>query len=77
MYTFYSHYNTDWLAYTEIDLDPNNSVTKRLRCIYLASMYVKAGLCMTVLETHRLARSDTHILCNFVLGAGWSPSEPV
>ena len=32
VYTFYSRYNTDWIAYTEISLDPNNSVIKRLRC---------------------------------------------
>ena len=32
-YTFYSHYNTVWIANTEIGLDPNNSVIKRLWCI--------------------------------------------
>ena len=26
-------YNTDWIANTEIGLDPSNSVIKRLRCI--------------------------------------------
>ena len=31
-YIFYSRYNTDWIAYTEIGLDPNNSVIKRLWC---------------------------------------------
>ena len=31
-YTFYSHYNTDWIANTEIDLDQNNSVIMRLWC---------------------------------------------
>ena len=31
--TFYSHYDTDWIANTEIGLDPNNSVIKRLWCI--------------------------------------------
>ena len=28
----YSRYNTDWIANTEIVLDHNNSVIKRLRC---------------------------------------------
>ena len=32
-YTFYSCYNTVWIADTEIGLDPNNSVIKRLWCI--------------------------------------------
>ena len=32
VYTFYSRYNTDWIANTEIGLDPNNSVIKRLWC---------------------------------------------
>ena len=31
-YTFYSRYNTDWIANTENGLDPNNSVLKRLWC---------------------------------------------
>ena len=31
VYTFYSHYNMDWIANTEIGLDPRNSVIKRLR----------------------------------------------
>ena len=31
-YIFYSHYNMDWIANTEIGLDSNNSVIKRLRC---------------------------------------------
>ena len=31
---FYSHYKTVWIANTEIGLDPNNSVIKRLWCIY-------------------------------------------
>ena len=34
MYVFYSHYNTDWIANTEIGLDPNNSVMKRFCCIF-------------------------------------------
>ena len=29
-YTYYSRYNTDWIANTEIGLDPNNSDIKRL-----------------------------------------------
>ena len=33
VYTFYSHYNMDWIANTETGLDPNNCVIKRLRCI--------------------------------------------
>ena len=33
IYTFYSHYNTDWIANMEIVLDPYNSVKKRLWCI--------------------------------------------
>ena len=32
VFTFYSRYNMDWIANTEIGLDPNNSVIKRLRC---------------------------------------------
>ena len=31
-YVFYSQYNTDWTANTEISLDPNNNVIKRLWC---------------------------------------------
>ena len=33
IYAFYSPYNTVWIANTEIGLDPNNSVIKRLCCI--------------------------------------------
>ena len=32
-YTIFSHYNIDWIANTEIGLDPNNSVIKRLWCM--------------------------------------------
>ena len=32
IYAFYSRYNTDWIANTEIGLDPNNSVIKRSWC---------------------------------------------
>ena len=32
----YSRYNTDWIANTEIGLDPSNSVIKRLRCSHSA-----------------------------------------
>ena len=32
-YIFYSRYNTDWIANTEVGLDLNNSVIKRLWCI--------------------------------------------
>ena len=32
IYIFYSRYNTNWIANTEIVLDPNNNVIKRLRC---------------------------------------------
>ena len=32
VYTVYSRYNTDWIANTEMGLDPNNSVKKRLWC---------------------------------------------
>ena len=31
VYTIYSHYNMDWIANTEISLDPSISVIKRLR----------------------------------------------
>ena len=34
-YAFYSQYNTVWISNTEIVLDPNNSVVKRLACILL------------------------------------------
>ena len=33
VYIFHSHYNTEWIAKTEIGLDPSNSVIKRLRCM--------------------------------------------
>ena len=33
IYTFYSCYTMDWIANTEIGLNPNNSVIKRLWCI--------------------------------------------
>ena len=36
IYIFYSHYNMDWIANMEIVLDPNKSVIKRLRCVFLA-----------------------------------------
>ena len=32
VYTFYCHYSTDWIANTEIGLNPNKSVIKWLRC---------------------------------------------
>ena len=32
VYTFHSHYNTEWIANTGIGLDTNNCVIKRLRC---------------------------------------------
>ena len=31
-FAVYSRYNTDWIANTEIGLDPNKSVIKRLWC---------------------------------------------
>ena len=34
-YAFYSQYNTVWIANMEIGLDPENSVIKRLWCIWL------------------------------------------
>ena len=37
-YEFYSPYNMVWIANTEISLDPNNSVIKRLWCISLGSI---------------------------------------
>ena len=39
VYTFYSRYNMDWIANTEIGLDPSNSVIKRLRCN--SKMYIE------------------------------------
>ena len=36
-YIFYSRYNTDWIANTEIGLDPNNSVIKRLWCMSISN----------------------------------------
>ena len=33
VYTFYSHYNTNWIANTDFGLDCSNSVIRRLRCI--------------------------------------------
>ena len=38
IHLFYSGYNTVWIANTEICLDPNNSVIKRLRCIFNISV---------------------------------------
>ena len=35
-YSFYSQYNTVWIANMQIGLDANNSVTKRLWCILQA-----------------------------------------
>ena len=32
VYTFYLHYNIDWIANKEIGLDPRKGVMKRLRC---------------------------------------------
>ena len=55
IYAFYSHYNTVWIANTEIGLDPNDSVKKRLWCIrkYSADYCNNLKLCsfqnMTVL----------------------------
>ena len=41
-YTFYSRHNTEWIANTEIVLDPNNSIVKRLWCSYcINSLKVK------------------------------------
>ena len=42
VYTFYSHNNTVWIANTEIGLDPNNSVIKRLRCTQKVSIILFA-----------------------------------
>ena len=36
-YAFYSQYNTVWIANTEIGLDSNSSVIKRLWCISMMS----------------------------------------
>ena len=33
IYIFYSRYNMEWIGNTEIVLEPNNSVIKRLRCM--------------------------------------------
>ena len=34
-YTFYSWYNTVWIANMDFDLDPKNSIIKRFWCVYL------------------------------------------
>ena len=39
-YIFYSHYNTDWIANTEIGLDPDNSVIKRLGVLFKEVLHV-------------------------------------
>ena len=39
IYAFYSRYNMIWIANTEIGLDPNNSVIKRLWCILLTMSF--------------------------------------
>ena len=36
VYIFDSHYNANLIANTEIGLDPNNSIIKRFKCIYLS-----------------------------------------
>ena len=38
-YVFYSRYNTVWIANTEIGLDSNNSVIKRLWCNFKLKSY--------------------------------------
>ena len=40
VYTFYSGYNTDWIANTEIGLDPSKRVIKRFRCICFVCIYL-------------------------------------
>ena len=39
-YTFYSCYNTNWIANKDIGLDPNNSVIKRLWCSKQVTFFV-------------------------------------
>ena len=46
-YIFYSLYSTDWIANTEIVLDPNNSVIKRLRCVL-----AKPASCVQYMYVH-------------------------
>ena len=41
--TFYYCYNKDWIANTEISLDPNNSVIKRLWCNCFYSFLYMSG----------------------------------
>ena len=39
VYTIYSRYNTDCIANIEIDFDRNNSIIKRLWCIYIVLVF--------------------------------------
>ena len=55
-YTFYSHYHTDWIANTEIDMDPYSSVIKRLRCTCIFSVYP-----VTTISDHYFVDSQTLI----------------
>ena len=50
---FFSCYNTDWIANTEIGLDASNSVIKRLRCIFQCPNTVQAK--QTKLHVHVVA----------------------
>ena len=44
-FCYMTHYNKDWIANKEIDLDPNNSAIKRLWCIsYMKNVLMCAHL---------------------------------
>ena len=47
VYTFYSCYNMEWIANTEISLDPNNSVIKRL---WYTNKIVNFGTFLVILK---------------------------
>ena len=42
-YAFYSQYNTVWITNTEIGLDPENSVIKRLWCIRSIGVFLRCS----------------------------------
>ena len=57
-YTFYSQYNKDWIANTEIGLDPKNSVIKRLWC-----MFIRSGVHYTTDLINHLRELVLHDYC--------------
>ena len=64
-YAFYSRYHTVWIANTEISLDPNNGVIKRLWCTYGETgkkMYIKSDLKTILFKSATNGQSDKGFL---------------